>query len=68
MDQQKKHDIALMRYSAIATIISDLKENYSSLEAFYRDVSKKDVITPNRPLSTFSPTTIDKWYLKYRKR
>ena len=41
MDQQKKHDIALMRYSAISPIISGLQENYSSLEAFYRDASKK---------------------------
>lgn len=34
MDQEKQHDIALMRYSVISPIISGLQENYSSLEAF----------------------------------
>lgn len=67
MDQQKKHDIALMRYSAIAPIISGLQENYSSLEAFYRDASKKGVIAPNGTLRHFAPATIERWYRNYRK-
>lgn len=41
MDQEKQHDIALMRYSVISPVLSGLPENYSSLEAFYRDASNK---------------------------
>ena len=32
MDQQKQHDIALMRYSVIAPLITGLSDDYSSLE------------------------------------
>ena len=67
MDQQKKHDVALMRYSAISPIISGLQENYPSLEAFYRDASKKGIIAPNGTLRHFAPATIERWYRNYRK-
>ena len=41
MTQEKQHDIALMRYSVISPIINGLSEEYSSLDAFYRDAAKK---------------------------
>lgn len=66
MDQEKKHDIALMRYSVIAPIISGLQENYSSLEAFYRDASAKGVVAPDGTVKHFAPTTIKRWYIKYK--
>ena len=40
MTQEKKHDIALMRYSVISPIITGLSQDYDSLDAFYRDASK----------------------------
>lgn len=41
MTQEKQHDTALMRYSLISPIINGLLEEYSSLDAFYRDASKR---------------------------
>ena len=66
MDQEKKHDIALMRYSVISPVISGLQENYSSLEAFYRDASSKGVMSPDGTLKHFSPATIKRWYNNYK--
>lgn len=67
MDQEKQHDIALMRYSVISPIISGLKGNYSSLEAFYRDAAGKGTIAPDGTLRHFAPSTIERWYRNYRK-
>ncbi len=65
MDQQKQHDIALMRYSVIAPLISGLSDDYSSLEAFYRDASAKGVMHPDGTLKHYAPGTIEKWYRGY---
>ena len=35
MDKERKQDIALMRYSAIAPLITGMKEDYPSLKAFF---------------------------------
>lgn len=67
MDQEKQHDIALMRYSVISPIISGLQENYPSLEAFYRDASAKGTIAPDGTLKHFSPAMIERWFRNYRK-
>lgn len=67
MDQDKQHDIALMRYSVISPIISGLRENYSSLEAFYRDAAGKGTIAPDGTLKHFAPATIERWYRNYRR-
>ena len=47
MEQDKKHDIALMRYSAIAPLITGLQDNFPSLDAFFRDASVRGVIAEN---------------------
>lgn len=60
MDQQKKQDIALMRYSVIAPLITRLSEEYSSLEAFYRDASAKGVMHPDGTIKHYAPGTIEK--------
>lgn len=36
MDQEKKHAVALMRYSAIAPLITGLSDEYESLTAFFK--------------------------------
>jgi len=66
MDQNKKQDIALMRYSAISPLIAGTREDFSSLSAFFRDASAKGVIAPNGELRHYSPATIEKWYFNYR--
>lgn len=67
MDQEKKHDIALMRYATFAPLISGLQESFPSLDAFYRDASKKGVVAPDGSIKHFAPTTIERWYRSYKK-
>ena len=67
MDQQKQHDIALMRYSVISPLITGLIDDYPSLEAFYRDASAKGVIHPDGSLKHYAPGTIEKWYRNYKQ-
>lgn len=67
MTQEKKHDIALMRYSVIAPIITGLQEDYPSLDAFYRDAEKRGVVFPDGSVKHFSASTIERWYRYYRK-
>lgn len=67
MTQEKKHDIALMRYSIIAPIVTGLQEDYPSLDAFYRDASKRGVVSPDGSVKHFSPATIERWYRHYKK-
>lgn len=67
MTQEKKHDIALMRYSVISPIITGLSGDYPSLDAFYRDASKKGVVSPDGTVKHFSSATIERWYRNYKK-
>ena len=66
MTQEKKHDIALMRYSVISPIITGLSQDYDSLDAFYRDASKKGTIAPDGTVKHFSAATIERWYHNYK--
>lgn len=67
MDQEKRQDIALMRYSAIAPLITGLQDDYPSLEAFYRDASTKGVTAPDGTIRHYAPGTIEKWYRSYKE-
>lgn len=67
MTQEKKHDIALMRYSIIAPIVTGLQEDYPSLDAFYRDAEKRSVVSPDGSVKHFSAATIERWYRNYKK-
>ena len=66
MTQEKQHDTALMRYSLISPIINGLLEEYSSLDAFYRDASKKGAAAPDGTVKHFSAATIERWYRCYK--
>lgn len=67
MDQEKRKDIALMRYSVIAPLITGLSDDYGSLKAFFRSASEKGVIHPDGTLKHYAPVTIEKWYRSYRQ-
>lgn len=67
MDQEKQHNIALMRYSVISPVISGLWEDYSSLTAFFNDASAKGVLAPDGSVRHFAPQTIERWYRSYKK-
>lgn len=67
MDQEKKQAIALMRYSAIAPLITGLSDDYDSLTAFFNAASVKGVIHPDGTLKHYAPGTIEKWYRNYKE-
>ena len=67
MEQEKKQAVALMRYSAIAPLITGTQEDYESLSAYFRTVSAKGIKAPDGSLRHYSPGTLEKWYLAYRK-
>ena len=43
MEQEKKQAVALMRYSAIAPLITGTQEDYESLSAYFRTASAKGI-------------------------
>lgn len=67
MDQETRKNIALMRYSVIAPLITGLHDDYDTFEAFFRAASVKGVVHPNGTLKHYSPDTIAGWYHKYNK-
>ena len=67
MEQEKKQAVALMRYLAIAPLITGTQEDYESLSAYFRTVSAKGIKAPDGSLRHYSPGTLEKWYLSYRK-
>lgn len=67
MQQDKKQAVALMRYSAIAPIISGLQDDFPSRRAFFRDVSVKGITAPDGTIRHYAPATIEKWYFAYKE-
>lgn len=67
MKQEQQQEIALMRYGAIAPLISGLDDQYPSQNAFYEEVSAKGIPGPDGKLRHYAPATIEKWYLNYKK-
>ena len=67
MDQEKKQALALMRYSAIAPLITGLSDDFKSLTAFFNNASVKGVIHPDGTIKHYAPGTIEKWYHNYKE-
>ncbi len=67
MDQEKKQQVALMKYSAIAPLITGTADDYPSASAFFRDAAAKGVRAPDGSIRHYSPMTIERWYQDYRK-
>lgn len=67
MDQEKKQAVALMRYSAIAPLITGTSDDFSSLNAYFRTTAAKGIKAPDGTLRHYSPGTLEKWYLAYKK-
>ena len=60
MEQDKKHEVALMRYSVISPLITGLQEEYPSMDAFFRDASLKGILSPDGSVKRYAPGTIEK--------
>lgn len=67
MKQEKKQEIALMRYSALAPLITGTQDDFGSLSAFFRAACAKGIKASDGSMKHYSPKTLEKWYLAYRK-
>lgn len=67
MDQNKRQDIALMRYSVIAPLITGSLPDGKSKEAFFRDASGRDMPGPDGRVRHYSPSAIKHWYQHYQR-
>ena len=68
MKQEQQQAIALMRYGAIAPLVTGLDDRYPSMQAYYEEVSAKGLTGPDGRNHHFAPSTIERWYLDYKKR
>lgn len=66
MDKDKQQAIALMRYSAIAPVISGMPEEYPSTSAYFRDLSEKGILHPSGQMRKYAPGTMKSWFYDYR--
>ena len=66
MDQNKRKEIALMKYGAIAPLIAGTQTDYDSLRAYYNDVSAKGILAPDGQIRHYAPSTIKTWHQQYR--
>ena len=67
MEQEYRHAIALMRYSAIAPLIPGLPEGYRNLSDYLDQASRKGVMHPDGEVRNYAPKTLYKWYFNYKK-
>lgn len=67
MTQDEKHAVALMRYGAIAPLISGTKDDFQSLDDYYREAAEKSYPAPNGSTKHFSAASIERWYRSYLK-
>lgn len=67
MEQEYRHAIALMRYSAIAPLIPGLPEGYRNMVDYLEKTSQKGVLHPDGEIRNYAPKTLYKWYFSYQK-
>lgn len=67
MDKSRQQSIALMRYSAIAPLISGVPDEYPSMSTYFRDLSEKGILHPSGQMRKYAPSTMKSWLLDYRK-
>ena len=63
--EQEKTKKALMKYSAIAPLITGNVNQYESKEAFFRSASEQEFTCDGVTYKKYSAGTIKRWYLEY---
>lgn len=58
MEQEYRHAIALMRYSAIAPLIPGLPEGYRNLADYLEKTSQKGLLHPDGEVRDYAPKTL----------
>lgn len=67
MTEEKKQETALMRYAIIAPLVAGLSTDYASNREFFLDAARKGAVRPDGKVIHYSPDTIERWYLHYKK-
>ena len=67
MTDERKQQIALMRYAAIAPLVTGQVNDYPTNQAFFDAASTKGSMLPDGHIQHFAPATIERWYLNYKK-
>lgn len=67
MDDKIRNEIALMRYTIIAPLISDTPPQDFSKTDFFQSASTKSYLDPTGRPVRFSDGTIERWYYNYKK-
>ncbi len=66
MEQDYRHAVALMSYSAIVPLIPELPEGYKNLSDYLRQASRRGLVHPDGEVKNYAPKTLYKWYAGYR--
>ena len=66
MDDFERRNLALFRFSIIGPLVAGV-DSETNLEAKYRELAKQVYVSPDGKRVSFTPGTIKKWHLKYRK-
>lgn len=66
MNDKEMQELALFRFSLIASIVNDTYLAASQSQ-YFRDVASKAYTLPDGTTANFSAGTIKKWLLNYRK-
>lgn len=67
MTQDEKHAVALMRFGTIAPLVSGTKDDFQSLDDYYREAAAKTWPAPDGSPKQFSAASIERWYRAYLK-
>lgn len=67
MSEDKRRDIALMRYGAISPLIVGLSDEYKNPQEFFRAVEKKGIPHPNGEIKHYDVSTLFRWHQRYKK-
>ena len=66
MENEQFKEIALFRFSLIAPLVNETYEGLSKMQ-YFREISNKVHILPDGKKVTYSPASIKRWYLSYKR-
>lgn len=67
MTDERKQQIALMRYATITPLVTGQADDFPTNQAFFDAASLKGSLMPDGQLHHYAPATIERWYLDYQK-
>ena len=68
MNDETRQQIALFRYAILAPLISGTYDDIDSKQGFFRDAAKKTYTNPRGDDTTFSASTLERWFYNYQEQ